>query len=165
MKKLNFGCGKDIRKDYINMDIVKIDGVDVIHNFNKFPYPFKDNTFEEVYCKHVLESVKELVNVMEELHRICKNGAIIKVYDIYYNCSGVHNDPYLIRSFNDNSFNFLEKDYETSFYTNKDFKIIKRELIPTKFGKLFPKLIRRTLSMIIGEVISNVYFEIKVIKK
>ncbi len=163
--KLNFGCGKDIRKDYVNMDIVKLNGVDVVHDFNKLPYPFKDNAFEEINCRLVLCMVDDLVSVMNELHRICRTGAIIKIYDTYYNCSGTHNEPYLKRSFNDNSFNFLQKNYETGFYTKEDFKIMKRELVPTRFGKLFPKFVRRTIGMILGEVFSNVYFEIKVIKK
>ena len=43
INKLNFGCGPEIMKGYVNMDILKLSGVDVVHNFNKFPYPFKDN--------------------------------------------------------------------------------------------------------------------------
>ncbi len=32
MKKLNLGCGKDIRKGYINLDLKKLPGVDIVHN-------------------------------------------------------------------------------------------------------------------------------------
>ena len=33
MKKLNLGAGTDIRKGYVNLDIVKLKGIDVVHLF------------------------------------------------------------------------------------------------------------------------------------
>src|SRR3989344_3463022 len=66
IKKLNFGCGPEIMKGYVNMDILKLQGVDVVHNFNKFPYPFKDNEFDEIYTSHVLEHLDDLIKVMTE---------------------------------------------------------------------------------------------------
>lgn len=163
--KLNLGCGTDIKKNYVNLDFIKMKGVDVIHDLNKFLYPFNDDTFSEIYCRQVLESVDDIVKTMEELHRICKNGAVIKIFEIYYNCYGICNEPHLKRGFTDQSFDWVEKRHKTGFYTKKDFKITKKELIPTRFGRLFPKCIRKTMGMILGEVFSNVYFEIKVIKK
>ena len=43
MKKLNLGCGTDIKKGYINLDVAKLDGVDVVHDINRLPLPFKEN--------------------------------------------------------------------------------------------------------------------------
>ncbi len=165
LKKLNLGCGRDIRKNYVNIDFTKMLGIDVVHDLNKFPYPFKDNTFEEIECRHVVCLLEDPVKVMEELHRICKNGAIIKIFDVYYNCSSPGNDPYLKRTFNENSFNWLDKTYSTGYYTSRHFKILKRDLIPTRLGKMIPKFMRKTTSIVIGEVIKNVYFEIQVVKK
>lgn len=51
VKKLNFGCGKDIRKDYINADITTLEGVDKIFDFNVFPYPFLDGEFNEIFAE------------------------------------------------------------------------------------------------------------------
>ena len=50
--KLNLGCGKDIKTGYINLDIVDYGGNE-IHDITTFPYPFEDNTFEEIYASHV----------------------------------------------------------------------------------------------------------------
>jgi len=47
-KKLHLGCGKIIKEGYVNLDIQKLPGVDVIHDLNKFPYPFKDNSFQNL---------------------------------------------------------------------------------------------------------------------
>ena len=47
--KLNFGCGADIKKGYINLDKSKIKGVNVVHDLNKYPWPFPGNHFDEIY--------------------------------------------------------------------------------------------------------------------
>ena len=52
-KKLNLGCGKDIKGGYINLDVVDYGG-NMIHDINTFPYPFEDNTFDEIFASHIL---------------------------------------------------------------------------------------------------------------
>lgn len=77
--KLNLGSGKDIRNGYINVDIAKVDGVDVVHDLNKYPYPFKANSAEEVLCFHIIEHLDSPIRFLEELFRICRNNAIIRI--------------------------------------------------------------------------------------
>ena len=81
MKKLNLGSGKDIKKDYINLDSIRLPGVNVVHNLDKFPWPFEANTFDEIYCDNVLEHLPSIIKTMEEIWRISKNKAkvIVKV--------------------------------------------------------------------------------------
>ncbi|MCZ7614805.1 MAG: hypothetical protein M5T52_15055 [Ignavibacteriaceae bacterium] len=54
MKKLNLGCGKDIKDGYINLDIVDYGG-NQIHDINSFPYPFKED-FLMKYTLHTFLS-------------------------------------------------------------------------------------------------------------
>ena len=75
--KLNIGCGRDIRKGWINLDMVKSEGVDVVHNLEKFPYPFKNNFFEEIYAAHIIEHLENPYKFMRELWRISKKNAKI----------------------------------------------------------------------------------------
>jgi hypothetical protein len=80
MKRLNLGCGKDIKKGYLNLDICKLPGVDVAHDLSKFPYPFKDNEFDEIMSFGTIELINaDFIKIMEELWRICENKAVIKV--------------------------------------------------------------------------------------
>ncbi len=65
--KLNMGCGKDILRGYINVDLRPLPGIDVAHDLNRFPYPFKDNTFDEIYCNNILEHLDDIVRIMEEM--------------------------------------------------------------------------------------------------
>ena len=87
MKKLNIGCGRDIKKGYVNLDVTKIEGVDIVHNLNKFPYPFKDNTFGEIYASHVIEHIEDFKKIMNELHRILRTGGKLIVRVPHFSCS------------------------------------------------------------------------------
>jgi len=85
--KLNMGSGNNILKGYINLDCIPLNGVDVIHNLEEFPYPFPDNYFKEIYIHQTLEHLSDKTKVMEELYRISKNGAIIDIHVPYFsNC-------------------------------------------------------------------------------
>ncbi len=51
---------------------------DVKHNFNKFPYPFKNKSFDVIVLAEVLEHLSFPVNCLKECSRIIKdNGKII----------------------------------------------------------------------------------------
>jgi len=85
--KLNLGCGTDIKKGYINVDIMKGNGIDKIVNFNKLPYPFKDNQFNEIYMNYVLEHLRLYPeDVLKELYRITKKGGKITIRVPHYTC-------------------------------------------------------------------------------
>jgi len=164
-KKLHLGCGTNILKGYINLDIMKLKGVDVTHNLNKIPYPFKNNTFDEIVANHVIEHLENILNVVQELSRISKNGAILKIRVPYYNSQGAFQDPTHTHFFAITSFDYFTKESGYGFYSPVKFKILKKEAVPTRLGRIFPKFMRIPLSLVFGEFIRELYFELKVIKK
>jgi len=131
MRKLNLGCGRDAREGYVNLDFSKFDGVDVVHNLNKFPYPFKDNEFDEVYASHILEHVDDLTKVMKELKRICKNGSKVIIRVPHFSCGLTYNDPTHKIFFGYFTFDvFTDK----CFYELPKFKILHRKLNFTRMA-------------------------------
>ena len=54
--KLNLGCGKDIKKNFINIDFYKHPNtkVDLITDLGK-KMPFKDSSVDYIYSSHLLE--------------------------------------------------------------------------------------------------------------
>ena len=55
MKKLNLGCGIDYQEGFINVDFHSHINIDVVHDLNCFPYPFKDGEFDYIVASHILE--------------------------------------------------------------------------------------------------------------
>lgn len=128
LNKLNVGCGKDIKKGYINLDSVRLPGVDMVYNLNKFPWPFENDFFEEVYCSHILEHLDDIIKVMEELHRITKKEGIIRIKVPPFPSYGAVSDPTHKRFFTYFTFDyFTRKGME--WYSKAKFKILKREFV------------------------------------
>lgn len=75
--KLNLGShSKRIRGDWINVDALELLNVDIVHNLVKYPYPWEDNSVDEILLVEVLEhiSFRETDNVLKEIYRILKKG-------------------------------------------------------------------------------------------
>lgn len=164
--KLNFGCGRVIRKGWINVDIQKSEGIDKSFNFNKFPYPFKNDIFEYILADNVLEHLDDLEKILNELHRISKKGAKIKIIVPYYHCKGAYNDLTHTHFFNETSFdNLINPDFHYGLKKiNKKFEIVELKLKPTKFGRLFPFFVRRYASYVLGEIYSEIEVLLNVLK-
>ncbi len=156
MKKLNMWCGTDILLWYLNRDIIQLPWVDKVYDFEKFPYPFKENEFNEIFCSHVLEHMIELWKVMEEFTRIGKNWCKIKVKWPYFASPNARWDYTHKRTFNTNTFNYFHPDcyynkakiivkkYKIHFFSNQQYyKSDIINIIPDFFINLFPKVYER----------------------
>ncbi len=125
MKRLNLGCGLDIKKGYVNTDFLKLPNVDVVHDFNKFPYPFKNGEFDLIYTSHVLEHLENLPQVMKELKRISKDGGRIIIRVPHFSCGVSYRDPTHERLFSYHTFDYFTAE---CFYGLPTFKIARRKL-------------------------------------
>ncbi len=168
-KRLHLGCGTDIKEGFINLDSVKIPGVDIVHDLSKFPWPFKDNSFNYVLSISSLEHLDNLVNVIEEIHRICKNGAIIEIIVPHFESLGAFRDPTHKTFFSYYSFDYFAENFNYNFYSKARFKIIKREIRYGKYffffewiANLFPNLHEIFLRKFLP--VNNLFFRLKVIK-
>ena len=105
--KLNLGShSKKIKGEYVNVDGLAIENVDVVHNLTEYPYPFEDDSIEEILMVEVLEHIswRETVNVLRECRRILKPGgkfhiqvpdceSMMKAYFTGGICPGVPHKP------------------------------------------------------------------------
>ena len=77
--RLNLGSGSDYRTDcWVNVDRREVK-CDVVHDLNIIPYPFPDDSADEIELSQVLEHLKEPFVVMRELHRILKPGGRLTI--------------------------------------------------------------------------------------
>jgi len=93
MKKiLDLGCGYAKRhrpiKAGTGTEIVKLDikegYADVVHDMNEYPYPFEDNSFDEVHINHSEYYVADKEKLMAEIHRISRPGARVIIRSIHF---------------------------------------------------------------------------------
>jgi len=167
--KINLGCGNVRMKGYVGMDVVKLPAVDVVHDLNKFPYPFKDNSVQEVFADNVLEHVENLVRVMEELHRICVPGAIIKIYVPYAKSDGAFKDPTHKNFFMERTFQYFSPAHVYNFYSKARFEVMTLKHISNsndfrqKVRNIIP--FRKFLKFFLLNMYDTLYFELKVLKQ
>ncbi len=93
-KVLDVGCGETKKVPWaVGIDRVKTAAADVVHDLDVFPWPFPDNSFDGVVAAHVVEHVADVLKLFDELHRICRAGAQVRVATPHYTSPDAFADP------------------------------------------------------------------------
>ena len=111
LKILDLGCGNKKREGAIGIDFNSRTAADVIHDLNVFPYPLEDSSFDEIYLDNTLEHLDDVIRVMEETHRICKLGGLVKVIVPYFRSIWACIDPTHRHFFTVDSFAYFDPDH------------------------------------------------------
>ena len=81
--KLNLGCGQNRIEGYINVDRQPECAPDQLVDLEQFPWPYADNSVDEIVMNHVLEHLgadtRTFFGIVKELYRVCKPGATIHI--------------------------------------------------------------------------------------
>jgi predicted SAM-dependent methyltransferase len=126
MKILDLGCGNKKIPGAIGIDINPLSDADVIHDLNKLPYPFEDSLFDEINADNVLEHLDDVIKSMEELSRISRPGARIKIIVPYFRSKWAYIDPTHRHHFTVESFAYFEPNHVISKlykYSEVRFKV------------------------------------------
>jgi SAM-dependent methyltransferase len=125
--KIDLACGQNKQPGHIGVDIAG--DADVKHDlFNVFPYPFKDNYADEIFCSHFIEHIPmEYVKVkgkskdklfafIDECYRILKPGGKLTLIFPHLKSNRAFQDPTHRR--------FIPAD--TAYYFNKQWREINK---------------------------------------
>lgn len=124
LKKLNLGCGRNIKEGWVNLDSANIPGVDIVHDIEKLPLPFEDEEFDEIHCDNILEHV-EYIPVLKDLHRILKLGGRLVIRVPHFSSHTSFGDPTHKKFFSSITFEFFvrnarfQKDFYFDFHFSK----------------------------------------------
>ncbi|HKZ78923.1 MAG TPA: class I SAM-dependent methyltransferase [Pyrinomonadaceae bacterium] len=125
-KILDVGCGKNKIPGATGIDLNPLTDADVIHDLGLVPYPFSDNEFDEIVCRHVIEHVPDVMALVTELHRITKPGGRIRILTPHYTNPDWATDPTHRNHFNSYSFNcFMPERTPFPFYTAVELKPVR----------------------------------------
>lgn len=83
MLRLNLGCGSHKLDGYLNVDSQAACHPDQIVQLESIPWPWANNTVDEIFMSHVLEHLgaqtETYFSVIKELYRVCKPDARITI--------------------------------------------------------------------------------------
>ena len=112
--KLDLACGGNKQPGFHGVDIAKLPNVDQVVNLEKFPWPWADESVEEVFCSHYIEHTPDLIAFMDELYRILVVGGKVTVYAPYYSSMRAWQDPTHKRAISEATFLYYNKGWRES---------------------------------------------------
>ncbi len=124
---LHFGSGSKKLQGSTTVDILNLPNVDVVHDLNVYPWPFEDNSQDFIFGHNVFEHLKDIVSVMNEVHRILKPGGRVLITVPYFRSVDAFSDLTHKQFFTSQSMeHFIESGSTASNYqyTKNKFKKI-----------------------------------------
>jgi len=183
MKILDIGCstidrkykGSNPKDKVIGLDKFHVDGADVIADL-EYSLPFRDNSFDMVVAKHVLEHIVNFFSVMEEIFRVLKPNGILKVWVPHFSSALAYANPDHKRYFTAGTFLYFDPDFKENYYSNARYKALKIKLnfVGSGIFKFLNYIVNPIINLrlpffekFISPLISvdEIYFELKVIKE
>jgi hypothetical protein len=114
MKKLNVGCGRSPISGWINLDSVAQPDVDIVADLETcgdHPLPLADDSINEFLLSHVLVRIRNVLPMMQELHRVAAPNALMTVRVPYGSSDDAFEDPTHVRPFFVGSLGYFSQPY------------------------------------------------------
>jgi len=102
---LDLGAGSRRDNGYTTVDIAG--NPDVLHDLNRFPYPFKKESVSFIRINHCLEHLKNPLRVVQECRRILKPNGFLEIRVPHYSHVYAFEHPGHINYFALNTCNYF----------------------------------------------------------
>lgn len=106
------------------MDKVPGESVDVVWDLNVTPWPLEGDSFDEVHAYDVFEHLDDMIAVMEEVHRVSKSMAVVRVRVPFMAGSFTWTDITHRRGFGYRSFKYFSPDFSAFSYSKARFEVL-----------------------------------------
>lgn len=120
-RRLNLGCGLDIRSGWVNVDRVDLPGVDMVVDLDSESWPLDDQQFDLVLAKDVLEHCARPIAALGEIHRVMMPGGELHLQVPHFTSRGAFLDPTHVRAFAAESFHYFTYGHRRSYYSTTLF--------------------------------------------
>ena len=126
---LDVGAGRDrSTAGAVTVDRVAGTQPDVVHDLDRYPWPFETSSFDAIVCKEVVEHLADVVRAMEEIHRIGRAGARVHITTPHFSCANSFTDPTHRHHLGYFSFEYFTGGNQWTFYTAARFRTVGRRL-------------------------------------
>lgn len=97
--RLDLGCAGMAREGFYGLDVLEMQGVDIVADLNEPLEEFPDNSVVEIYSSHTFEHIKNFMGLMSELYRIVSANGRIEIVVPHFSCLLGYLDPTHVRFF------------------------------------------------------------------
>ena len=157
--------------EVIGVDVSPNSDADVLHDLNRFPYPLDSDSFDLIIMQDILEHLDDVPKVMREIHRVARDGALVRIRTPHYSSYYAYNDPTHRQLFGVLALDGFGASNPNALYGGPWFGFVKREILfprvwritgvaalanrfPTRWEQLFAFIFRA----------ENLIFELRAIK-
>lgn len=109
--QLDIGCGSHKQPGFVGMDIQPLEGVDIVHDFLKIPWPLEDNSVVRAIASHIVEHIPPVavlpkgtrfpfIEFMNEVWRVLVPDGEFAMAMPYWMSQGFAQDPTHINACN-----------------------------------------------------------------
>ena len=158
---VDLGCGPNKLSGSIGLDRRTGPGVDLVCDLER-DLPLKTNSVDVVRMSHVIEHLQNLLPFMEEVYRVCRPGAEVRVVVPYYTSRGAFRDPTHVRFITEDTFQYFEPPTDYGVKTN--FRIERIDYDMRKPFRYFPKYFQKRFRRYLWNVVDNMSVTLRAVK-
>jgi len=129
---LNLGAGNKILAEAVNHDLHKHrPEIDVAHDLNILPWPWADNSFDQIVASAVFEHLEiDMVVTLNECHRLLRPDGVLWLKLPLWDADRAHDDPthrwyFTVRSL-DQFVPETKRGRQYGFYTPLKWRYVKQ---------------------------------------
>jgi SAM-dependent methyltransferase len=117
---LDIGCGASKQPGFVGMDHQPLEGVDVVHAWDEFPWPFEDESVLTIVASHVVEHVNPVnghfLRWLDECWRILQPDGQMAIVTPYAGSPGYWQDPTHCNGCSEATWFYLDPEHASNFY-------------------------------------------------
>lgn len=100
--KVDLACGDNKKEGYFGVDAVQTDAADMVWDLNQYPWPFEDESIEQLHAAHYIEHIAmgytaqgqdTLFAFFDECYRVLKPSGVLTIIVPNARCNRAWQDP------------------------------------------------------------------------
>jgi hypothetical protein len=112
--RLDIGCGGNKSLGFVGMDCKSLPGVDIVHDWNVFPWPLEDESVLVAMASHVVEHISPInghfLRWMDEVWRVMKPWGEFVIITPHGRSDGYLQDPTHCNPCNETTWAYFDPD-------------------------------------------------------